>query len=74
MLGDHLRQPRNTTFPDENDRLPYRLTLVVERAVRQSRDLQRVRQFMMLPELGNQPHFVGAADLFDRIKACNFYK
>src|SRR6218665_2613443 len=27
---------------------------------------------MVMPQPGNQTRFVGAADLFDRIKACNF--
>lgn len=51
-----------------------RLALLVEHAARQSRYLQQVRQFMLLPQPGNQMHFVGAADLFDRIKACYFFR
>jgi hypothetical protein len=35
--------------------------------------MQQVRQFVVMPQLGNQTRFVGAADLFDRIKACNFF-
>ena len=27
---------------------------------------------MVMPQPGNQTRFIGAADLFDRIKACNF--
>ena len=48
--------------------------LVVERAACQSRYLQQVRQFMVMPQPGNQTRFVGAAYLFDRIKACNFFR
>ena len=29
---------------------------------------------MLLPQSGNQTRFVGAADFFDRIKACNFFR
>jgi hypothetical protein len=46
----------------------------VERAARQVCYLQQIRQFMVLPHPGNQTRFVGAADLFDRIKACNFFR
>lgn len=49
-----------------------RLALVVERPARQARHLQQVRQIMVMPQSGNQTRFVGAADLFDRIKVCNF--
>ena len=51
-----------------------RLALVVERAAWQACDLQQVCQFMVTPQPGNQTRFVGAADLFDRIKACNFFR
>jgi hypothetical protein len=29
---------------------------------------------MVVPQPGNQTRFVGAADILDRIKACNFFR
>jgi hypothetical protein len=48
-----------------------RLALVVKRAARQA--LQQVCQLVVMPQRGNQTRFVGAADLFDRIKACSSF-
>jgi hypothetical protein len=50
-----------------------RLALVVKRAARQARYLQQVCQLVVMPQPGNQTRFVGAADLFDRIKACSSF-
>lgn len=46
--------------------------LVVESAAGKAYYLQQVRQFMVMPQPGEQARFVGATDLFARIKACNF--
>lgn len=51
-----------------------RVAVVVERAASQTCNLEQVCQFMVMPQPGNQTRFVGAADLFDRIKACNFFR
>jgi hypothetical protein len=51
-----------------------RLPLVVERAAGKACYLQQVRQLMVTPQPGDQTRFVGAADLFDRIKAYNFFR
>ena len=51
-----------------------RLTLVTVGAAGKACYLQQVCQLMVLPQPGNQMRFVGAADFFARIKACNFFR
>lgn len=51
-----------------------RLALEVERAADKTCYLQQVRQFVVTPQPRNQTRFVGVADLFARIKACNFFR
>ena len=50
------------------------LTLVIVGATGKACYLEPVCQLLVLPQPGNQMRFVGAADFFARIKACNFFR
>ena len=47
------------------------MALVIGRTTCQACYPPQVCQFLLLPQSGNQTRFVGAANFFDRIKACN---
>ncbi|MEB0114842.1 hypothetical protein QN397_26620, partial [Variovorax sp. RTB1] len=51
-----------------------RLALVVESAARKPCCPQQVRHFVVPPQSEDQARFVGATDLFARIKACTVFK